>query len=204
MDDVALAMPKTITQLIPQMKTTMKFNSRTSVASVSGVAAVKVFSANGMYDPDITGVGHQPRGFDQLMALYDHYVVIASKITVWFQNDDASANAAIPFVAVLDRATANTDPRDYLESANVCYRAISENGDNCHCLVSQINPNKFLGRSKPMADPDLKGSTGSNPDEQVYFHVGAVGIQDTSVTVFINVVIEYTAILIEPTIPPLS
>lgn len=35
-----------------------------------------------MYDPDLTGFGHQPYFFDQLTDIYSHYVVIGSKIKI--------------------------------------------------------------------------------------------------------------------------
>ena len=34
--------------------------------------------------PNHTGVGHQPLYFDQLMTIYNHYIVIGAKITVKF------------------------------------------------------------------------------------------------------------------------
>jgi len=40
------------------------------------------FSCNSMFDPDNTGVGHQPMGFDEMAAIYGHYSVVGSKITV--------------------------------------------------------------------------------------------------------------------------
>jgi len=40
------------------------------------------WSCNNIYDPDVTGIGEQPMGFDQLATRYHHWAVAASKITV--------------------------------------------------------------------------------------------------------------------------
>ena len=44
--------------------------------------AYNTFRANGCHDPNMTGVGHQPRGWDQHKDLYNEYVVLGSKITI--------------------------------------------------------------------------------------------------------------------------
>ncbi len=49
-------------------------------AGVSGIA-FHYFRANSMFDPDLTGTGHQPRNWDQFNIPYQHYTVYGSKIT---------------------------------------------------------------------------------------------------------------------------
>ncbi len=45
--------------------------------SLGGVANQN-FRLNSVFDPDLSGVGHQPRWFDQLSALYSYYTVVAA------------------------------------------------------------------------------------------------------------------------------
>ena len=74
-------------QPIPWMYTTMpdqmfiKLKYATSYR-ITAAQFHKVFSGNGLYDPDVSGVGHQPLGFDQWMTLYNRYRVYASRIVV--------------------------------------------------------------------------------------------------------------------------
>jgi len=59
--------------------------------SVSGSLISQQYAMNGLFDPNITGVGHQPRYFDQLCgasggsAIYNRYLVtdFNYKITCW-------------------------------------------------------------------------------------------------------------------------
>jgi hypothetical protein len=39
------------------------------------------FRTTAVYDPDYTGTGHQPYGFDQHSRLYNHYIVDTAIIT---------------------------------------------------------------------------------------------------------------------------
>lgn len=50
-------------------------------------SASQTWALNGLYDPDITGTGTQPNGFDQFMAFYERYEVRASKIIYWLSNN---------------------------------------------------------------------------------------------------------------------
>mgnify|MGYP000665845920 FL=1 len=58
-------------------------------ASAGGLAS-KQFNLNGMYDPEVAVGGHQPRGFDQLMAAYNRYCVVSVKAQFINLNNDTS------------------------------------------------------------------------------------------------------------------
>lgn len=56
-------------------------------ASYSGaVAANQIFNLNSLFDPDRTGVGHQPLGFDQWSAFYNRYRVDKVHVEIDFTN----------------------------------------------------------------------------------------------------------------------
>lgn len=167
-----------------------------------GATATQVYSANGCYDPDITGVGGQPRGFDQIMALYDHFVVIGSKITV-----QLAANAATaPIMAVLDlKDTQSTDSNitASMESSFATNKLHSPAGPTT-AMVQTFAP-RFLGRSHPLSDPDLKGSASANPSESAYYHLVLASLAGVDETVIVpSVVLEYTVMFIEPKRPSAS
>lgn len=57
----------------------------------------RVFYANGLYDPDITGTGHQPQGYDQWGDLYRTATVLKSKISFLYNltSDDSESSHLI-------------------------------------------------------------------------------------------------------------
>jgi len=190
-----------------KLTTSMLYSARVTLSPTLGVAAVHVFSANGTYDPDITGVGHQPRGFDQLMALYDHNVVIACDIRVDYPGVGVGGNInpGIAFLALRDFTTAGTTENDYLELGDCTHETTSPAQGYPTRLMMSCNPNKFLGRSSPLSDPNLKNSASNNPTEQAYWHVGlnrASGLDITAISALVT--IKYTMVLIEPKDPGVS
>jgi len=51
----------------------LRYSDYFQLTTTSGAVSTYVFAANGLYDPNITGTGHQPMGFDQLLQFYNHY-----------------------------------------------------------------------------------------------------------------------------------
>jgi hypothetical protein len=49
--------------------------------------------ANGCFDPNTTGTGHQPYGFDEWSAFYSDYVVLSSRIRATWYTDSSSTQA---------------------------------------------------------------------------------------------------------------
>lgn len=186
-----------------RMKTTYIYGQSFNInIGAAGVPGVHVFSANGVYDPSITGVGHQPRGFDQLMALYDHYVVIGSQITVQAPCESAT-NSIIYAITLQDGTTTTSDFEDILEQPYVAWRTASPNSEPVY-LMQKFNP-KFLGYNQPLSVSDLEGTSGQNPAEQAYFHVYGWSPQGTDeANIVVTCRIEYICMLIEPNLPAKS
>lgn len=166
----------------------------------SGAAASYVFSANGLYDPNVTGVGHQPIGFDQLMQMYDHYTVIASRIKVLCHNSSATSKV-IWGIYVKDEATAELDPSVIIENGLGKHSYLLEEGGNpssAKYMTLGHSVKKFFNK-KPLQDPNLQGTVSANPAEQSYFHIWAADLSNADPGALdLCVEIEYVAILTEP------
>lgn len=171
----------------------------------SGIAASNIFSANGLFDPNITGVGHQPRGFDQLMSLYDHYVVTNCKVEL-FVTQNSSNQTSNVFCVFTDTATSvfsNYNELFEYPTSKVLQLGQTTGGECPGYLTMNIEPPKFLGRKSPMSDPELKGNASSNPAEGAFIQIFAGPGDESSDTgnVYVRVLITYEAQLIEPKLP---
>lgn len=159
-------------------------------------AASFLFSANGLYDPNITGTGHQPMGFDQLSAVYDHYMVIGSKITVTFVT--GGTQNCLCGIRISDTNAFSNDPETIVENGSCVWTLVpgTGSGENMKTLSYAVNPSKYLG-SKDKSE--LKGDASSNPVEQCFFQCFAFSNSASDpAALTLNVFLEYTAIWTEP------
>lgn len=165
-----------------------------------------VLKANGMFDPEDAVGGHQPRGFDELMTLYDHFTVINAKITVFATNlTQTGTEQSMIVLTARDNNAVSHSHFDYMESRVMVCKPLASygSGPNCVVLEMDLNPNAFLGRTKPLSDPELKGTLSSDPTELAYFNISVVpmrGGADIGSTCFWYRIV-YTAILHEPKQP---
>lgn len=171
---------------------------------------IYLFRANGMFDPNFTGTGHQPSGFDTMTPLYDHYTVIGSKLRVSFSRTGTSTDPIICGVMLSDTnsPTVTDGMQGFIESGRGCKWAQLTAYDARGILTLTINcvPHKFLGRSHPLSDPQLKGNAASDPSEEVFFVVWIMAQDGTTTasTIQASVQIDYGAVWTEPRQLPLS
>lgn len=57
------------------------------------------FRLNSLFDPNFTGTGHQPRGFDQMAALYANYCVYKVQVQVRIMSQSGGPSQAVNFIA---------------------------------------------------------------------------------------------------------
>lgn len=163
--------------------------------------AIRNFRANGMFDPDATGIGHQPRGFDQLMALYDHYIVEEACLEAWYESKSAS-DGVLATLAVRDTLLSAPDRIEAMETRVMTESTASgSNGGKIGYIRLSVKPHEFLGLDKN--DAELRGSITSNAGDQVFFNLGAMPIGIAADHPGVNVVVKitYQARLIEPKEP---
>jgi len=160
-----------------------------------GSVGTYVFSANGLYDPNISGLGHQPYGFDQLAALYNHYMVVGSKITV---TPTFSDNNVIVGIKLSDQTTLNTSaPMELMEQPGFRKKIYLQQASVVRAGVScNFSLRKFFGIRGPiLPNSAYSAYQTANPSEQAYYIVclapvvAAGDIVNTSFTV----TIQYTA-----------
>lgn len=167
---------------------------------VAGIPASYVFSANGLFDPNFTGVGHQPRGFDQLKVLFDHYIVMNSTIKVTFMSGASQSISLICGVNLQDDSTAEGNMIEAMENRQCAYGPLPmQNSSLTRSL--KFNSNSFFS----IKDRDLYGTAGSNPADQAWYVIFAQPTYGTDAEACdVMVEITYDAVFSEPNNPASS
>ena len=132
-------------------------------AGAAGIPASYVFTANGLFDPNITGIGHQPRGFDQLKELFDHYHVVQSKIKVTFMPGSTAGPSQICGIMLQDDSTPEANMIQAMEGRNCVYGPLTSTVPLVKTLY--FNSKTFFS----IEDRLLYGTSTSNPSDQAYF-----------------------------------
>ena len=136
--------------------------------TASGLS-VQTYRINSLYDPDETGLGTQPVGFDQIMALYYYYRVLRCKVKITVVNGGTAAITAVQL------SNSATDPTQITAMAANNYgkaeMCAGTYGHNRSVIVYDIDIKDWLG-FKDNVDNDLIGTVSANPSRVVFLHIG--------------------------------
>ncbi len=125
------------------MKYTQNILLSVGVAGLTG--AEQVFRLNSLFDPDLSGVGHQPYGFDQVAAFYKHYRVEKATIEVTVYN--ATTNRMFLFWTV-----ANPDNTKVLTEISPDFIGEMPNADYVICSPDSGQAQTNIRRTFDMAE----------------------------------------------------
>lgn len=161
----------------------------TSVAQLNPgtVTYEYVFSGNGLFDPDITLLGTQPVGFDQMENFYSRYRVISSKIVVRFIN--TANGGTIVAVTPSDTSTGTTAANDAIANPYSRWNVIANaNGMNEKTIVNACRTDHIFG-TVANSDDLFAASFSTNPTNQWYWIIN----MDSTINLLImmNVAIYY-------------
>lgn len=192
------------------LKVKLRYVQTFTLNPVAGGIAVQAFRANSLYDPDQTGVGHQPSNYDRLTDIYDRYTVLGSKCTV--KPVQASTTGYQPGTLVLhlsenggDLAIAHGNgvdnvleqPRlvqNYMEIGNMNNIQYPQN------ISLKFSAKKFFGIRSVVGKSPYTADTLANPTEGAFYEVAFMSPDDSNDpgAITLRVTIDYIAVMTEP------
>jgi len=182
----------------------VRYHDTATLVSAAGSIAKQVYRLNSTFDPDSTGIGHQPMFRDTFAAIYDHYSVVSTKFRVKFVN---TSNVSYHVGALIDDDGATSTTVDTLcEDTNgrtVMLPPVTGSLSSTTIDVSW-DAKKFLGID-PFTSETYKTAVGSNPAEESDMTIWATPTDGiSSPTILADVMIEYTVLWTELTSPTQS
>lgn len=150
------------------------------------------FRINSMFDPDQTGTGHQPLGFDQYEALYSRYRVHAVKAIITFTNTTSAV--AVGAIAATEQIPSFASLPELLEQPYVTSRQLSyaSGGLSTRTITKYISIRSLRGEEIKF-DDDNSALFSSSPTNTAYLTVYASEIFGGSVTLHVNIKLIYYA-----------
>ncbi len=195
----------------------LRYVQNVTLDAGAGTFSVNAFRANGMFDPDSTGVGHQPSNFDKLASIYDTYTVIGSQIKAYWV-PTSSTVLAIPPVLVIHLSEDGTEiatahgsggVSNVLEQPRIS-RTIKYVGQattsDTPPLVKNFSAKKFFGISNFVGKHPYSADITADPTEGAFFEVACISPDDAvnPSEAVIRIEIEYVAVWTEPKIADAS
>jgi len=184
------------------------YDTKFELQSSSGLLQVWFFRANDVFDPDASGTGHQPIGFDQAMLFWEQWCVFSSKITVNFMNNANNCSKVGIFMSP-DTAVPSSNA-DLMENGLLVHDLVfgtstTTAGGAYHtiaqCSLTCDNVRYFSSKNKEtyFANPNFTGTAGGSCAEGNYFGVFMFGFNNNNATdVFFDVSLSYDVRFWEP------
>lgn len=165
------------------------------LSSISGSISTNVYAMNSPFDPDVSGVGHQPMYYDTYAGIYQSYRVLGSRLRARFSpQPGATVTDFGPYVVGINGSptstTLSTTNTDRMEQSDAIYDIINRE-DTPVELDWTYSPEAKLGR--PSGDDTVSAAIGSNPSQPYYAHVWIQDLASPATSnVSLTVEVQYT------------
>lgn len=169
------------------------------------------FSLNGMYDPNISGTGHQPYLFDQMNALYNKYTVLGCKIKVYLRSGSTSNSYAMNVFGEMSQLTSIQYPNSLgWEKPRIKVATFNSSSTNVYVpqkvmtfYWSAKKEFRAKDRTELISNEAYEGSSSANPNTQAFLYLTyqAQQIQQTTAKLACDVVIDYIVAWHDPKQP---
>jgi hypothetical protein len=129
----------------------------------------QVYSCNSLYDPDVSGSGHQPLNFDQFASLYETYVVVGATVKLEYFNNSGTVPCYVTAgysPNVLAYTVDNLVEGKYFKKGIL---GLSSAGNSIRVInLPYMSTAEIFGTKFVEGDPDYYTPVSTNPTKQWY------------------------------------
>lgn len=184
---------RALTPFASRYITKMKYSGVYTISTMVG----QIMNLNSVFDPDRTGAGHQPYGFDQLTPIYNRYRVISCSYSINAYNGTTPIRFGalpaneIPPITNMDELCENPRSR----------WAVQMPGGSTQAVNGSVYIPSLVGRTKAqyMADDRFQSTVTGNPQELALLCIYAQSLANVDQTVNVTVTLNYTVEFFDPT-----
>ncbi len=174
--------------------TTMQYTDNITMTTTAGAPFPYQFQTS-CFDPNLTGVGHQPLGFDQWATFYTKYRVHGIKYEFTFINTSTTTQSDA-IVLPKDQNTVTTSANTLWERPYTKRKilGVEGSGQAVKTIRGYINPSRVLGFSKLQYNTDdlTHALVGSNPSTMAFLQIYVSPVdQATDITVIVRAKLTY-------------
>lgn len=176
-------------QPIPQRYICKMKYAETIVTSALGEYRMNL---NSIFDPNRSGVGHQPYGHDTLQTLYNRYRVISCGYRIQAVQTSTGAPIQLGVLPSNEQLTFTTIS-ELKENPRAKYVTVSPGAPAVY-LSGKVYLPSLVGRNKAqyMADDRYQAEYGASPVENAILNIKSQTIGDVDSSFTCNVLLEYT------------
>jgi len=146
------------------------------INSLDTFGTEQVYRLASLYDPDFTGAGHQPYGYDQITPWYQRYQVNSATIKVTFSDPSKDGMYIAVMVKNLnDPATlVNSTLSQARERPNVWLKPLNNTGEQKQVFTKRLDFAQFMGLTKQQWQNDWSNTSAlvtTNPGYTPYLQI---------------------------------
>jgi len=189
-----------------QQRVSLNYSELLVLQSSNLVPESRLFRLNSLYDPNFSGVGHQPLAFDQWAAFYEYYTVINASWEIECQLTDLTAVMAAS-VYISPTTSGSILPTSISTVQELGADVVIGNVySSPHTFKGSLDMGKWFGLThQELVTDDLKRTSVTlNPADPVYLQLLLNGTSVSSANTIASMRFTFDVIFTVPKIVPPS
>jgi hypothetical protein len=187
--------------LEPHQYLTFKYSDFQTITLLTVTGVTQIYNLNSLFDPDRTGTGHQPYGYDQLAAMYNRYRVLRTKWKVVFATSSGDYfGLVIPSNGLLASAPTTLAPFITASECPLSKSIIQSSTSKSEMISGTARLNELNGvtRTEYLADDRFESQVSASPAELMVLYLAFYNPNVGTTIINFNITLEYEADLHDP------